>query len=404
MTRWTLDDVARMRLLSHRLVSPRAGRHGGAADDAGDSTTGDAAAGGTGTGGGSALGPIATPTDAVRHLACTQAQDLPGSTTSIALRTTGRSLTEVHAAYDGGEIVRSWPMRGTLFAVAAEDLGWMLSLTADPVLRSTVKRRDELGLTDEMLDRAEEVARAVVPATGLSRANLLEAWVEAGLPVEGGRGYHQIFHLAVSGVVCLGPIRETKGGATEQLFVIAAEWVGSRARRLDREEAIAEWFRRYVLSHGPVADKEFLWWTKLLRRDLAPVLDVATEGLAAITVDGSELWVDPEVLEKYGTSARGPGRRATAVPLLLPGFDEIVLGYGDRSAVMTDEQEKGQVVPGKNGVFRPTVTYRGRALGTWTRSRAKGAAGSTVDVTPFDGELPARVAKALPRLARQLPT
>ena len=50
MTRWTLDDVARMRLLSHRLVSPRAGRHGGAADGAGDSTTGDAAAGGTGTG------------------------------------------------------------------------------------------------------------------------------------------------------------------------------------------------------------------------------------------------------------------------------------------------------------------------------------------------------------------
>ena len=56
----------------------------------------------------------------------------------------------------------------------------------------------------------------MVPATGLSRAHLLEAWVEAGLPVEAGRGYHQIFHLAVSGVICLGPMRETKGGATEQ--------------------------------------------------------------------------------------------------------------------------------------------------------------------------------------------
>ena len=35
---------------------------------------------------------------------------------------------DVEAALDDGEIVRSWPMRGTLHLLAAEDLHWMLEL------------------------------------------------------------------------------------------------------------------------------------------------------------------------------------------------------------------------------------------------------------------------------------
>lgn len=355
MTRWTLDDVARMRLLSHRLLG---------------------------------LDPLDTPAEAVRHLTCVQGQDLPGSTTSIALRTRSRSLSEVRAAYDAGEIVRSWPMRGTLFVVAAEDLGWMLSLTAEAVLRSTVRRRAELGLTQEHLDRAEAVAREVLAGPGLVRADLLTAWTQAGLDVDQGRGYHTIFHLAVQGVLCQGP---TAG--KEQRFVLAEEWI-TAPRQLAREEAVTEWLHRYVLGHGPVPVTDFLWWTKLLRRDVAPVLDEVRSRTAGIEVDGVEHLVDPEVLEAYPSR-----RRRTAAPLLLPGFDEVVLGYGDRSAVLTREEE-ALVVPGRNGVFRPTLLRAGRALGTWQRPTRKGGA---VTVAPFTADLPGPVARALPRLTRTLP-
>ena len=109
--RWSLADVARMRLLSQRLVDP-----------------------------------LASPTEVVRHLTCTQGQDYPGSSVSIALRTTSRRLQDVRDAYDSGTIVRSWPMRGTLFVVPAEDLGWMLGLTSERVRRETTRRREQLGL------------------------------------------------------------------------------------------------------------------------------------------------------------------------------------------------------------------------------------------------------------------
>ena len=50
--------------------------------------------------------------------------------------------------------------------------------------------------------------------------------------------------------------------------------------------------------------------------------------------------------------------------LLLPGFDEYMLGYKDRSAMITREQ-MNLVVPGNNGVCMPTIVARGRAIGTW---------------------------------------
>ena len=49
---------------------------------------------------------------------------------------------------------------------------------------------------------------------------------------------------------------------------------------------------------------------------------------------------------------------------LLPGFDEFVLGYGDRGAVL-DPRFADRIVPGGNGMFRPTVVSDGRIVGTW---------------------------------------
>lgn len=354
-TRFSLADVARMRLLSQRLVDA-----------------------------------LPTPTEVVRHLTCVQGQDYPGSTTSIALRTSGRSLAQVQEAYDRGDIVRSWPMRGTLFVVPAEDLGWMLALTATKILRETTRRREQLGLDDASLDLAEQVAVRELAGSGLTRAELLQAWERAGHATDGGRGYHSIFHLALRGVLCQGP---TLGHDPAQRFVLSEEWITS-PRALAGEEAVAEWFRRYVRSHGPAPVADFLWWTKLLKRDMAPVLDGAREELETIEVDGTEHWVDPAVVADYATR-----KRATAAPMLLPGFDEIVLGYGDRSAVLTKDQER-QVVPGGNGVFRSTVISAGQALGTWKRPTRAGAA---VTVTPFAGALPGPVERALPRLTAALP-
>ena len=65
---------------------------------------------------------------------------------------------------------------------------------------------------------------------------------------------------------------------------------------------------------------------------------------------------------------------------LLPAFDEYLLGYKDRSAVLAIE-DAPKVVPGKNGVFLPTIVVGGRVVGTWKRRLKK----DSIDLTlsPF---------------------
>ena len=50
--------------------------------------------------------------------------------------------------------------------------------------------------------------------------------------------------------------------------------------------------------------------------------------------------------------------------LLLPGFDELVLGYRDRLYLM-DQARHDAITPGNNGVFRRTALRRGEVVGTW---------------------------------------
>jgi hypothetical protein len=51
---------------------------------------------------------------------------------------------------------------------------------------------------------------------------------------------------------------------------------------------------------------------------------------------------------------------------LLPGFDEYMLGYQDRSAAL-DPNDAQKIVPGGNGMFLSTIVSNGRVVGTWKR-------------------------------------
>lgn len=97
-----------------------------------------------------------TPAAVVRWMLAMQAQDLPGGKWSIGLRAPGTTLREVDDALARGEIIRSWPMRGTLHLVPAEDINWMVRLTSERTIRSLARRYDELGLDPASFKQARE--------------------------------------------------------------------------------------------------------------------------------------------------------------------------------------------------------------------------------------------------------
>lgn len=347
----SLGDLAELRLAAQRLVGPG----------------------------------FATAAEAVEWLGAVQAQDLPGAVGSVALRTAARQRRAVHAALDAGEVVRSWPMRGTLHLVPAVDLGWMLELTRPRMLAGAATRRAQLGIDDAVVGQAREIAvSALSGGNRLSRDALVTLWRDEGLLPVKERAYHLIALLAQTGTLCWGP---WEGKA--QAVVLLDEWV-PRPRRLGREEGLGQWALRYFRSHGPATVRDFAWWTGLPAEAVRTGVAVARPHLIRVVHAGIEYLMDPATparLESCRADARGV--------LLLPGFDEFLLGYRDRGAALPPEFAT-RVVPGNNGMFKSTVVARGRVVGTWRR-----AAGG-IDATPFTA-FPAAVARTLPARYAALP-
>jgi len=351
----TLHDIALLRLVAQRIAGPG----------------------------------LSTPADVVRWLTGIQAQDARGALTSVALRTAEGTRQAVEAALNAGEVVKSWPMRGTLDLVAAEDLPWILRVCAQRVVAGAVARHAQLDLDPPTLERARSLAvDALSGGKQLRRDDLLAVWNEAGVVTAGQRGYHMLGYLAQTGTICFGPIRDG-----EQRLVLVDEWIRHR-RDLDREAAAGELAVRYFRSHGPATVRDFGRWGGLIAADVRVGLALARPLLSRIEVEGVEYFLDPDtadVLVTYRRQARGV--------FLLPGFDELIIGYADRSAVLPAAYAD-RIVPGGNGMFRPTVINDGQVVGTWKHT-GRGA-NRTVTATPFVA-FPDKVAKAIPALSARLP-
>ena len=333
---------------------------------------------------------LADPAAVVRHLGAAQAQDLPGALISVALRSRDDSRAAVDAALAAGQIVRSWPMRGTLHLVPAEDLGWILSLTAARMLSGADKRRTDLGISDAVIARAAEIALAeLAGGRRLRRKELFAHWADEGLLAHAQTGYHLLGRLCQEAILVLGPL-----DGTEQLVVSYADWVPA-PRVLTRDDALAELARRFFLSHGPATAADLARWASLTLTEARAGAAAVRDEFAVVEFGGVEHLMDPALPDLLAAHRRDALRLR-----LLPGFDEYILGYVDRSfavpAAFAD-----QIVPGGNGMFRPTIVKAGVVIGTWKRAGTKAKprieAGPFAELSPTDHAAVERAFAALPR-------
>lgn len=316
----------------------------------------------------------ADPVEVVRSLLAMQAQDYLGVLWSLGLRT-GADEVAVEAAHTSGAIVRSWPMRGTLHLVAAEDLGWMLSLTGERIVRLAAGRHRQLQLTDDDFARAAAIARDRLSGGGRAdRAHLLEAFRAGGVSTDGQRGIHLLGNLAHTGLVVMS-------GRTE--YALLDEHV-REPRHLEPDAAADEFALRYFTGHGPATVRDLAWWTGLPLTLVRAATERVRDRLDELVVDGVVHYLRP-------------GLEPAAGVHLLPGFDEYLLGYGDRSAALAPEHADA-IVPGSNGMFLPTIVSRGEVLGTWRRGR--GTKTLTLELQPFE-PLPVTVERAAWAAARR---
>lgn len=314
-----------------------------------------------------------------------QGQDLPGVLWSLGLRAPGATRADVEELFNDGAIMRNWPFRGTLHVMATEDIRWVLDAMGPRSLKSWAPRREHLGLTDEIIEAAgNELLLALDGGQTLSRKEATDLWKRAGLPADPPQVYHLILTLCNQGLIAWGPIR-----GKEQLLVSVRHWLthapGADSRPhitddpLTFQQTVTRIAGRLVHGRGPMSVADITNFTKLPVTSVRASLEELGDEIHPVRLQGvdQEYWISTRRMEEHESEGAAKVRDA----LLLPGFDEFLLGFKDRSAHLSPGDSE-KIVPGGNGMFKPTVVWRGKVVGTWSRKDLSKV--SVVQIKLFD--------------------
>jgi hypothetical protein len=292
-----------------------------------------------------------TPEDVVRALGAVQSQDYNAALWAFGLRLKSASAQDVEAAFARRTIVRTWPMRGTLHTVPAEDARWMLELMTPRVIARSASRYRQLELDEKVFAKCAQLAlKALQARNQLTRPDFYKVLEDGGVATAESRGLHILGHLAQQQVICFG----ARAGK-QQTIVLFDEWVPSTPR-VDREEALGLLARKYFTGHGPATAQDLAWWSGLTLTDVRKGLESIKSELEQTTVGERTYWLAP---------------RASGGPLgeayLLPVYDEYLVAYRDRSAALDPARKP---LPGE-GTLGPAILIDGVIAGTWTRTVKK---------------------------------
>jgi hypothetical protein len=151
---------------------------------------------------------LTTPAEVVHRLGAVQAQDYASALWAIGLRAEAATQQSIEQAISNKEIVRTWPMRGTLHLVTAVDVRWLLALLTPRILANAARRHQQLELDEAAFVRAEALfVSALEGGCQLTRSQMMDVLEKAGIATTGQRGYHILWRAAQTGLICFGPRR-----------------------------------------------------------------------------------------------------------------------------------------------------------------------------------------------------
>jgi hypothetical protein len=300
------------------------------------------------------------PEEVVNWMGAMQAQDYYACLLAIGLRISTSIVVNqkvIEQAILDRKIVRTWPMRGTLHFVAAQDVHWMLNLLTPRVIRSSAGRYRQLDLDDAVLSKSRKIIeQALEGGKHLTRNELYTILETEGINTSNQRGIHIISHLAKTSIICLGPPREK-----QPTYVLLEEWI-TPGKTMEKDEALAKLAHRYYNSHGPATVYDFAAWVGLTVSEARLGIELNEFIFEKTKIEGKDFWF-LERKEKLDFNEISDG------VWLLPAFDEMLCGYKDKSALLSLENVKSIIL--RNGIIRPIFVLDNRAVGTWKWSQDK---------------------------------
>ena len=297
------------------------------------------------------------PKELVSWMGAMQAQNYSMVKWAVGMRLKSATIQTVEKALREGEILRTHVMRPTWHLVAAEDIRWMLKLSAERVIAAneSYAKGHNLDISEELYAKSYRLLEKILSGKkSLTRQEIAEHFSRSGIVADNHRMTRFMTRAEQVGIVCSG---EDKG--SKCTYALLEERVPPMPE-LTKDESLARLAKSYFRSHAPAVLQDFVWWSGLPVTEARQAIYLIDSELTAEEWNGQTWYIHED--------CRTRGKVSGSLHLL-PSYDEYLLGYKDRTDVLPKEHYAKAFT--NNGLFYPVVLHEGQVIGNWNKGPLK---------------------------------
>ena len=292
-----------------------------------------------------------TATEMVRWFGAVQAQEYAQTKWGMGLRLPHLSDASIENEIMKGAILRTHLLRPTWHFVTAEDISWLLQLTAPRVEAINAFMYRKLELDTAIFYKCNRIILKILnDGKHLTRDEINTAFKKNKIEANGLRLSYIMMHAELEGVVCSGKRRGN------QFTYTLLEEIIDKSKTCNKEEALAELAKRYFQSRGPATVRDFATWSGLTIKECLRAIEMQRSNLEKLVFENNDHYFLPAQKQAKKTM---PGIQ------LLPIYDEYIMGYKDRSAIL---EFKNTSAPAHPFYFDCMIIDKGQIIGTWKRT------------------------------------
>jgi len=290
----------------------------------------------------------------VSAMGAMQAQDYNAVKWAVGVRLPDSTEKNIESAFNKGDIIRTHLLRPTWHFVSAEDIYWMLELTAPRILPSLKTRHKNLELTTAIFNICFTVIeKALTGGKHLTREEITSELAKVKISTKGIHTAHILMQAELECLICSGSINNKN-----HTYSLLEERVPQKIK-LTKDESLAKLALKYFTSRGPATVQDFSWWSGMSLTESKHALELNKLNLVSEKSKTFNYWFSetPQVSPKKDSV------------YLLPAYDEFLISYRDRSSSIP--QGIKRKIISNNGIFWPVVVLNGQVCGVWKRATHK---------------------------------